>query len=293
MALERKMMQDNKNIVSAEWLKSHIYENTLRLFDATFHIPATGRDADAEFDEGHIPGAQRFDIGVIADPDAALPHTVPTAEIFQKHMRALGVNQNDHVIVYDDSLFMSSARAWWLFRLFGHENVSYLDGGLTAWQQAGGNLEQGSGKVFGTGDFIASTQKDTAIAYMPELRMQVESGTAGQIVDARAKGRFSGELPEPRAGIRSGHIPGSLNVPITSLFDPETKLLKSTIELKEIIESGGVDLSQQITTTCGSGVTACGLALALELVGHQQVTIYDGSWTEWGTSDAPIETGHS
>lgn len=281
---------DDKNIVSAEWLKANSEDSTLIIFDATFHIPATGRDAIAEFDEGHIPGAQRFDLGVIADPDATLPHTVPSADVFQMHMRALGVNQNDHVIVYDDSVFMSSARAWWLFRLFGHVNVSYLDGGLTAWKLAGGDLETGDSKPRSTGDFVATGAQGASVAYMQDLRSKVETGTAGQIVDARAAGRFSGELPEPRAGIRSGHIPGSLNVPVTSLFDPDTKLLKSSHELKDIMQAGGVDLSEGITTTCGTGVTACALALALELVGHRQVTMFDGSWTEWGTSDAPVET---
>ncbi|ADE38690.1 3-mercaptopyruvate sulfurtransferase [Candidatus Puniceispirillum marinum] len=284
-------MAHNNNIVTAEWLKAHIDDSDLRIFDATFHIPATGRDANTEFDDGHIPGAQCFDLGVIADPDAALPHTVPSAEIFQTHLRRLGVNQHDHVIVYDDSVFMSSARAWWLCRLFGHTKVSYLDGGLTAWKQAGGNLEKGASTAVALGNFIAGKARDSAVAYMPDLRAQVEAGTAGQIVDARATGRFTGEVPEPRAGIRSGHIPGSLNVPVTSLFDPDTKLLKPTNELKQIIESAGVDLSQDITTTCGTGVTACALALALELVGHRQVAMFDGSWTEWGTSDAPIETG--
>ena len=285
-------MHDDKNIVSAEWLKAHINDSTLKIFDATFHIPATSRDAIAEFDEEHIPGAQRFDLGVIADPDATLPHTVPSADVFQLHVQALGVNQKDHVIVYDDSVFMSSARAWWLLRLFGHENVSYLDGGLTAWKQAGGGVQKGASKTLVTGDFIAAKAQDAAVTYMQDLRPRVETGTAGQIVDARATGRFSGELPEPRAGIRSGHIPGSLNVPVTSLFDPDTKLLKSGNELKDIMQAGGVNLSESITTTCGTGVTACALALALELVGHRQVAMFDGSWTEWGTSDAPIETGH-
>lgn len=284
-------MRENKNIVSAQWLKDHIDDSDLRIFDATFHIPATGRDADVEFNDGHIPGAQRFDLGVIADPDATLPHTVPSAEIFQMHMRTLGINQNDHVIVYDDSVFMSSARAWWLLHLFGHSKVSYLDGGLTAWKQAGGNLEKGASKSFPTGNFTAGTPVNATVAYMQDLQTQVEAGTAGQIVDARASGRFSGELPEPRAGLRAGHIPGSLNVPVTTLFDPDTKLLKSADELKQIITSNGVDLSKEITTTCGSGVTACALALALELVGHQKVAMFDGSWTEWGSSDAPIETG--
>ena len=284
-------MIDNNNIVSVEWLKAHIDDNDLRIFDATSHIPTTGRDANVEFVDGHIPGAQRFDLGVIADPDAALPNTVPSAKIFQTHMRRLGVNQNDHVIVYDDSVFMSSARAWWLCRLFGHTNVSYLDGGLTAWKQAGGNVDKGASTALATGNFTAGKSLDSAVAYMQDLRTQVEAGTAGQIVDARSPSRFTGDDPEPRAGIRSGHIPGALNVPVTSLFDPDTKLLKPVNELKQIIESGGVDLSQKITTTCGTGVTACSLALALELVGHRQVTMFDGSWTEWGASDAPIETG--
>lgn len=284
-------MINDKNIVSAEWLKVHIDDKALKIFDATFHIPTSGRNAHSEFDEGHIPGAQRFDLGEIADPDASLPHTVPSAEVFQAHMRARGVNQTDHVIVYDDSVFMSSARAWWLFRLFGHDKVSYLDGGLTAWKQAGGRLQSGNSTSAVMGDFTASKARNAAVTYMQDLRPQVDAGTAGQIVDARAEGRFSGELPEPRAGIRSGHIPGSLNVPVTSLFDPHTKLLKSASELTKIMQAGGVDLSEKVTTTCGTGVTACALALALELVGHRQVSMFDGSWTEWGTSDAPIETG--
>ncbi len=159
-------MYDDKNIVSAEWLKALIDDSNLKIFDATFHIPATGRDAIAEFDEEHISGAQRFDLGVIADPDATLPHTVPSAGVFQMHMQALGVNQKDHVIVYDDSVFMSSARAWWLLRMFGHERVFVLDGGLKRFIAVGGKTESGAGQPLSKSDFKASKPQGLPPAYV-------------------------------------------------------------------------------------------------------------------------------
>lgn len=275
-------------LVSADWLKSH-YE-AVRIFDVSNHLPTANRQPEAEFENGHIPGAGRFDIDRIADPDSALPHTVPSPQAFEAHMRALGLNNDDHVVLYDDSDVKSAARGWWMLRLFGHARVSILNGGLAAWKQAGGKLQSGAAAQPPAGTFTSRPAIGVDVVTMDQLIAGIAEGTAGQILDARAAARFAGEAPEPRKGLRAGHIPGSRNLPFSALFDPDGQY-RDTETIRTLFDAAGIDISAPVTTTCGSGVTACALAVGLALIGNERTIVYDGSWTEWGASDAPIETG--
>jgi thiosulfate/3-mercaptopyruvate sulfurtransferase len=260
-------------IVNAEWLASNLGKPGLKVFDATSHLPTLGRDANAEHLACRIAGSLRFDIDKVADKSSPLPHTLPAADQFQSQMQDLGLENDDHVIVYCDSVFLSSARAWWMLRLFGHEKVSVLDGGLKSWLARSGATESGA---------MIDAPKGS-------LRQLVELGVAGQIADARSAGRFAGVDPEPRAGLRGGHMPGASNVPIASLINQDGGL-RSLDEIAAAFAAGGIETDRPVITTCGSGVTACGLALGLALLGNENVFVYDGSWSEWGASDAPIET---
>ena len=276
-------------LVTATWLADHMA--TIKLFDATSHLPTLGRNANDEYIERRIRGAGRFDIDKIADKASDLPHTLPEAAFFQEQMQQLGVNDDDHIVVYCDSIFLSAARAWWMLRLFGHGRVSVLDGGLKAWQSVNGVMDHGApDNTIERGNFTIRHPVGAQVIPMNSLRLLVEQGVAGQIADARSPGRFAGTEPEPRAGLRGGHIPGSSNVPVASLI-AENGHMKSINEIRTAFESGGIDTKRPVTTTCGSGVTACGLALGLALLGNETVFVFDGSWTEWGASDAPIQTG--
>jgi len=282
-------MSDIPFIVTADWLNAHKTEQKIKLLDASSHLPTTGRNANAEFLERRIAGAGRFDIDVIADTSSGLPHTLPPGALFASHMRALGLNDDDYVIVYCDSAHLSAARAWWMLRLFGHAKVSVLNGGLQSWFALDGALDSGPPASPPAGNFSVRSAVGANVINMASLRALISDGVAGQIADARAPGRFAGTEAEPRAGLRSGHIPGSLNVPIASLL--ENGALKDKEALAGAFAAGGVDIDRPVITTCGSGVTACGLALALAILGNEKTFVYDGSWTEWGASDAPIESG--
>ena len=274
--------------VTAEWLFQRLDNKNIKIVEATFFLPTMNRNAIAEYQASHIPGAVFFDIDTIADPDSELPHMLPPAEAFERSIQEMGLNGEDHIIVYDRSSFISAARAWWMFRYFGHEKVSLLDGGLTAWKAAGYPLNQEQAE-YGKGDFTASTQDRFSVVSMQEIADMLEAGICPQIIDARAAERFAGLAPEPRAGLRAGHIPGAKNVPINSLFDAETMQFKSAEELQALFDAAGVDFSQPAITSCGSGVTACGLIYGLALLGKTDVSLYDGSWTEWGASQHPVE----
>ena len=275
-------------LVTADWLLAH--HASVKLFDATSHLPTLGRNANQEYSERRIAGAGRFDIDKIADKSSTLPHTLPDAAFFEQQMQHLGVNNDDHVVVYCDSIFLSAARAWWMLRLFGHDRVSVLNGGLKAWVAIDGPLETGEPAVAeAAGNFTVRPSAGAQMIPMASLRQMVENNVAGQIADARSPGRFAGVDPEPRAGLRGGHIPGSSNVPIASLIADDGGL-RPVEEISAAFEAGGIDVSRPVITSCGSGVTACGLALGLALLGNEQVFVYDGSWSEWGASDAPIDT---
>jgi thiosulfate/3-mercaptopyruvate sulfurtransferase len=275
-------------VVSTEWLAKHLGEPDLRVLDGTWHMPQLERDARAEFAQAHIPGAVFFDIDHIADRTTSLPHMLPTAEAFAEAVGALGVGSGDRVVVYDVRGVISAARVWWTFRAFGHEGVAVLDGGLRAWKAAGRPLEAGE---------PAPTRRQFRATLRPELVRDLDAmrrnlaTRAEQVLDARSHGRFEGTEPEPRAGLRGGHIPGSLNLPYETLYRPDGTLLPPNA-LRTALVAAGVEFGKPVATTCGSGVTASVLALALHVAGHPRVAVYDGSWTEWGgRQDTPVDVG--
>ena len=261
--------------------------SSYKIFDATFLLPNMNRNAKDEFSACHIPNAQFFDIDAVADNTSHLPHMVPTAEAFSEMMQDLGMNNDDKIILYDNSPFLSSARAWWLLRLFGKDNVFVLDGGLTAYKLAGGQISDGEIKQMEKGDFTSSEAMAQVITF-DALRDRIASDDNLQILDARPTARFYGTVPEPREGLRSGHMPGAINVPITDLIEKDTNLLLKPAKLKAIFDEAGLDFDLPAITSCGSGVTAAGLTLALAELGKYDIALYDGSWAEWGASDAPI-----
>ena len=283
------------HIISIEEFRRIQHDDDVMIFDATFVLPTMNRNAPVEYEQIHIPRAQFFDIDKIADTSSDLPHMIPTADEFTKMMRALGVCQHHKIICYDNSPFLSAARAWWLFRLFGKENVFVLDGGLPAYVSAGGAVSHGTAQDWPIGDFTAVSLHSSPLASVmlfAELRAQIEAGADIQIIDARPTGRFEGAVAEPRAGLRSGHIKGALNLPVTELIDKQTGRLQSLTNLKALFIAAGLDFDKPAITSCGSGVTAAGLTLALAQLGKYDVALYDGSWAEWGASDAPIFCPH-
>ena len=276
------------HLVSPQWVIEHLSDPDLIIFDATFVLPTMKRDAATEFEQTRIKGAVFFDIDKIADPHSDLPHMVPSPALFSEMMQNLGLSNHHKVLVYDNSPFLSAARAWWLLRLFGKDDVYVLDGGLPAYVKAGGKTDHGKAPARKAGDFTASTAQADIILF-DNLRAQIEAGQPLQIVDARPEGRFEGTAPEPRAGLRSGHMPHAMNVPVTHLIDPQTGQLRSKDELRALFEGAGFDFDNPAITSCGSGVTAAGLTLALAELGKYDIQLYDGSWAEWGASDAPID----
>jgi thiosulfate/3-mercaptopyruvate sulfurtransferase len=247
--------------------------------DSSYYLPAANRDARAEYLHEHIPGAVYFDIDALSDPGTPLPHMLLPPDQFAAAMERLGVGDADHVVVYDTSgANFSAARAWWMFRIYGHDHVSVLDGGLAAWKRAGLPLE--SGDVTRQPATFTARYRRELVRTLDEVRHALNDGTA-QVVDARSAGRFAGTEPEPRTGLRGGHMPGSRNTPYASFTGPDGMLLERA-GLEARFREAGVDLSRPVIASCGSGVTACTILLALELLGHQDHALYDGSWTEWG-----------
>jgi thiosulfate/3-mercaptopyruvate sulfurtransferase len=276
-------------LVTTEWLAAELGKPDLVVFDATKYLPNEPKDGKAEFLRAHVPGARYFDIDQIADQDTDLPHMVPSPGQFAKLMGALGVGNGSLVVFYDQKGLASAARGWWLMGLFGHDNAAVLDGGLPKWLKEGRKTQNGepaaavatsfrpdyrAGRLRGVGDMLGN----------------VRTG-AEQVLDARAGGRFTGAVPEPRAGMRSGHIPGSVSLPYTDLLH-EDGTFRSSGEVRGRFETAGVDGSRPLVTSCGSGVTACILTLGLRVAGFPEGAVYDGSWTEWGgRSDTPVEVG--
>jgi len=276
-------------LVGTEWLAAHLSDPHVRVVDGSFKLPGITPTAREDYDRVHIPGAVFFDIDDICEPRTSLPHMIPSADLFAQKIGALGIGDDDRVVVYDSAGLSSAGRAWWMLRLFGHHDVAVLDGGLPKWRAEARPLDAAAPsppqRRF-TAHFDPSLVRDKR-ALIETLATRRE-----QVVDARAAGRFDGTAPEPRAGTRSGHIPGSRNVPYELLTDPGTRQLKSADELARLFRDAGVTLDRQVVTSCGSGVTACALAFALHLIGHPGVAVYDGSWSEWGLpGDTPIETG--
>ena len=275
------------HLISIDDFRAIQNDDDILIFDATFVLPSMNRNAPVEFTQIHIPKAQFFDIDKVADDKSDLPHMIPRKEAFQHMMRALGVCNHHKIIIYDNSPFLSAARAWWLFRLFGKQNVFVLDGGLPAYVSSGGEITHGEAKAWPLGDFNCATPLATVMLFDTLLAHMTNKDDI-QIVDARPQGRFDGSVAEPRAGLRSGHMPGALNVPVTELIDKTSGKMRDLDSLKAVFEEAGFDFSKPAVTSCGSGVTAAGLTLALAELGKYDIALYDGSWSEWGASDAPI-----
>lgn len=276
-------------LVSTDWLMQHLSAPDVRVVDGTYIIPPTTRNARKEFEDKHIPGAVFFDIDDIADSDNPLPHMLPSPEKFASRVRKLGLGDGSRIVVYDTHGLVSAARVWWMFRAFGHRDVAVLDGGLPKWVKEGKPVEDG--KPMPRERHFTAHTNHLLVRDLDQVRATLETKRE-QVLDARAAGRFTGAEPEPRQGLRSGHMPGAISMPYTKLLDPQDKTVLPAEQLAKVFTEAGVDLKKPIVTSCGSGVTACVLALGLYLVGRDDVAIYDGSWTEWGgRQDTPIVTG--
>lgn len=282
------MENDPKTLVSTDWLADHLSDPDLRIFDASWHMPDTGRDGRAEYEAAHIPGARFFDIDEISDQRSDLPHTVPPVEKFISRMRAMGVGDGHQVVVYDGAGLFSAARVWWLLRLMGKTDVAVLDGGFPKWHAEGRPVEDMPPMM--RDRHITVTRQNQLIKDVTQVAQASKLGDH-EIIDARSPGRFTGAEAEPREGLRSGHIPGSKNVHYRTLLNDDGTM-KSPDETRAIFEAAGVDLSKPAINSCGSGVTAAILSLALERLGHRSHAVYDGSWSEWGMyDDLKVETG--
>ena len=277
------------DIVSTEWLEAHLGSPDVCIIDASWHLPTAKRDPKKEFLEAHVPGAQFFDIDELSDTASNLPHMLPSPEKFSSRMRKMGIGDGKRIVAYDAAGLFSAARAWWMFKIFGHEDVAVLDGGLPKWKAEGRPLEDGPPLKPQERHFTARFR-----SMMVRDRREVASALASssaQVADARSATRFRGEEVEPRPGVRAGHMPGAKNVHYASLLNADGTL-KSPEEIESVFKAAGVDLSRPVITSCGSGITAAILSLGLSLTGARDHSLYDGSWTEWGGHpDTPVATG--
>ncbi len=278
-------------LVTAEWLKDHISAPDVKVADATWIAPfldpdRTGQDV---YEKGHIPGAVFFDIDRIADRSSFLPHMMPTPEQFAQQASELGLGDGCQIVLYDQNGYAAAARAWWMFRAMGHDDILVLDGGMNAWQSAGGAVDDIAPRISSHRPFT-SKPSHALMRDLSEMRSHVASADVS-ILDARPAGRFLGQAPEPREGLASGHMPGAINLPHISFLSDDGRF-KSPDDIRECLIHVGADMQRPVVTTCGSGVTAAILSLGLAVAGFNEVALYDGSWSEWGGADnAPVATG--
>ncbi len=278
----------NAPTVSTAWLADHLGQGDVRILDGSFYLPAENRDADAEYAEAHIPGAQRFNIDVVCAPDSDLPHMFPNADAFAQAVGAMGIGNDDTVVTYDGGKLTGACRVWWMFRAFGHDKVAVLDGGRTKWQAEGRAMENTVAAV--TPASFQADYQPAMVRSVEQMLELIDQGGDRQIIDARGAGRFDGTAAEPRAGLRSGHMPGAFNLPYDKLVQADGTLHRAE-QLRDLFVEANVDLARPVVTSCGSGVSAAVLLLALEALGHGDMTLYDGSWSEWGgRQDTPIVT---
>jgi len=273
---------NNGSLVQTEWLADHMDAPDVRIVDGTWFLPRLQRDAADEYESQHIPGAVFFDIDGIADSDSALPHMLPSPEKFSSRVRKLGLGDGNRIVVYDALGLYSAPRVWWMFRIFGHDDIAVLDGGLPKWLAEGRPVT--AEPPMPRERHFTARFNTTMVRDLDQVRRALEKESA-QVVDARPENRFSGAEPEPRPGLRSGHMPGSVNLPYSALVGAESGTMKSAEALRAAFEDAGVDLARPVVTSCGSGITACLVALGLDLLGHRDVAVFDGSWVEWGSRD--------
>lgn len=276
------------DLVSTDWLAERLGGDAVRIVDASWYLPADNRDPAGEYRDHHIPGAVLFALDAASDQATPLPHMLPGAEKFAATMGELGIGDGDEVVVYDGAGLFSAARLWWMLRAFGHDKVAVVDGGLPKWLGEGRPVETGNAGI--TRRIFTPRFKPELVRGFDDVRANLESRRE-QVLDARGPGRFKGLEPEPRPGVRPGHIPGSLNLHYASLLDPGDYTLRPQAELAALFSDAGIDTGRPVICSCGSGITAAILALALGRIGAREVSLYDGSWSEWGArADAPIET---
>ncbi len=276
-------------LVPTEWLAEHLGQPGLVVLDASWYLPQMNRDPEREYRAGHIPGALFWDLEAMSDASSPLPHMLPEPAAAAERIAALGVSNDDAVVVYDGSgVNLSAPRAWWHFRVLGHERVAVLDGGMARWRAEGRPEQSGEATLPPTG--FRATWQPRLVRSIDQVRSAIGDSSLG-LVDARSAARFEGREPEPRPGLAGGHIPGARNLPFAQVVDSEGRVLPP-VELRARFEAVGIDLAKPVIASCGSGVSAAALALGLEVAGHRDYAVYDGSWTEWGgRSDTPIETG--